>query len=185
MRRGRRASLEAHCLEALLAVFRHTACRCPVSRPTELRTAQVGPVTSLSALQERRQRQVLQCPRRPLLPRPWRAGRERSALVLDRQPCRLRPTRRLTSRCSGQSASAASRRLPSWRVSAATASHLGSFASTLSLRWLGKFAFALTAMGVFDPEAGSVIRGSGGVRKVRWAREGTGKSDGVRIVASL
>ena len=33
-----------------------------------------------------------------------------------------------------------------------------------------------------SPEAGSVIRGSGGVRKVRWAREGTGKSGGVRIV---
>jgi hypothetical protein len=33
-----------------------------------------------------------------------------------------------------------------------------------------------------DPEAGSVIRGSGGVRKVRWAREGTGKSGGVRVV---
>ena len=32
------------------------------------------------------------------------------------------------------------------------------------------------------PEAGSVIRGSGGVRKVRWAREGTGKSGGVRII---
>jgi hypothetical protein len=29
---------------------------------------------------------------------------------------------------------------------------------------------------------GSVIRGSGGVRKVRWVREGTGKSGGVRIV---
>ena len=33
-----------------------------------------------------------------------------------------------------------------------------------------------------DPDAGSVIRGSGGVRKVRWAREGTGKSGGVRVV---
>ncbi len=33
-----------------------------------------------------------------------------------------------------------------------------------------------------DPQAGSVIRGSGSVRKVRWAREGTGKSGGVRIV---
>lgn len=32
------------------------------------------------------------------------------------------------------------------------------------------------------PDAGSVIRGSGGVRKVRWACEGTGKSGGVRIV---
>ena len=33
-----------------------------------------------------------------------------------------------------------------------------------------------------NSEAGSVIRGSGGVRKVRWAREGTGKSGGVRVV---
>ena len=33
-----------------------------------------------------------------------------------------------------------------------------------------------------NTEAGSVIRGSGGVRKVRWVREGTGKSGGVRIV---
>lgn len=33
-----------------------------------------------------------------------------------------------------------------------------------------------------NPDAGAVIRGSGGVRKVRWAREGTGKSAGVRIV---
>lgn len=32
------------------------------------------------------------------------------------------------------------------------------------------------------PDAGSVIRGSGGVRKVRWTREGTGKSGGVRII---
>ena len=33
-----------------------------------------------------------------------------------------------------------------------------------------------------NPEAGSVIRGSGGVRKARWVREGTGKSGGVRII---
>lgn len=33
-----------------------------------------------------------------------------------------------------------------------------------------------------NPEAGAVIRGSGGVRKVRWAREGSGKSGGVRII---
>ncbi len=33
-----------------------------------------------------------------------------------------------------------------------------------------------------NPEAGAVIRGSGGVRKVRWAREGAGKSGGVRII---
>ncbi len=33
-----------------------------------------------------------------------------------------------------------------------------------------------------NPDAGAVIRGSGGVRKVRWAREGSGKSSGVRVV---
>ena len=33
-----------------------------------------------------------------------------------------------------------------------------------------------------NPEAGAVIRGSGGIRKVRWSREGAGKSGGVRIV---
>jgi hypothetical protein len=33
-----------------------------------------------------------------------------------------------------------------------------------------------------NPDAGAVIRGSGGVRKIRWAREGSGKSGGVRIV---
>lgn len=32
------------------------------------------------------------------------------------------------------------------------------------------------------PEAGDVIEGTGGVRKVRWAREGKGKSGGVRII---
>ncbi len=33
-----------------------------------------------------------------------------------------------------------------------------------------------------NPEAGAVMRGAGGIRKVRWAREGAGKSGGVRIV---
>lgn len=31
------------------------------------------------------------------------------------------------------------------------------------------------------PEAGDLIRGSGGVRKIRWARTGGGKSGGVRV----
>lgn len=35
------------------------------------------------------------------------------------------------------------------------------------------------------PEDGVVIRGSGGVRKVRWSRPGTGKSGGVRVVYLL
>lgn len=32
------------------------------------------------------------------------------------------------------------------------------------------------------PESGDVIPGSGGCRKVRWRRTGTGKSGGVRII---
>ncbi len=33
-----------------------------------------------------------------------------------------------------------------------------------------------------EPESGAVVRGSGGCRKVRWARRGSGKSGGVRII---
>jgi hypothetical protein len=32
------------------------------------------------------------------------------------------------------------------------------------------------------PDAGDVIRGSGGIRKVRWAARGRGKSGGVRVI---
>ena len=35
---------------------------------------------------------------------------------------------------------------------------------------------------VLNPEAGSVIRGSGGCRKVRWSRPGMGKRGGVRVI---
>ena len=33
-----------------------------------------------------------------------------------------------------------------------------------------------------SPDAGDVVRGSGGVRKVRWNRRGTGKSGGGRVL---
>ena len=32
------------------------------------------------------------------------------------------------------------------------------------------------------PQAGSIIRGSGGVRKIRWSQEGKGKRGGVRVI---
>lgn len=32
------------------------------------------------------------------------------------------------------------------------------------------------------PEAGATIRGSGGLRKLRWAAKGRGKSGGVRVI---
>ena len=35
---------------------------------------------------------------------------------------------------------------------------------------------------IAHPDAGAVIRGSGGVRKVRWRSGGKGKSGGVRVI---
>lgn len=42
----------------------------------------------------------------------------------------------------------------------------------------GEFAAFLA----LNPEAGDVVPESGGVRKVRWRRQGTGKSGGVRVI---
>jgi len=33
-----------------------------------------------------------------------------------------------------------------------------------------------------EPDAGAVIKGSGGCRKVRWSRPGSSKRDGVRVI---
>jgi len=33
-----------------------------------------------------------------------------------------------------------------------------------------------------NPDMGDIVRGSGGVRKIRWCRRGTGKSGGVRVL---
>jgi hypothetical protein len=33
-----------------------------------------------------------------------------------------------------------------------------------------------------NPEAGNIVRGSGGVRKLRWRREGRGKRGGLRVI---
>ena len=35
------------------------------------------------------------------------------------------------------------------------------------------------------PEAGALIRGSGGLRKIRWAVRGRGKSGGIRVIYYL
>lgn len=32
------------------------------------------------------------------------------------------------------------------------------------------------------PKAGNVMKGTGGIRKLRWARDGSGKSGGVRVI---
>ena len=41
---------------------------------------------------------------------------------------------------------------------------------------------ALQAVLIADPEAGPVIPGSGGVRKLRWAAPGRGKRGGYRVI---
>jgi len=33
-----------------------------------------------------------------------------------------------------------------------------------------------------NPQAGHIMQGTGGVRKIRWARKGAGKSGGVRVI---
>ena len=40
----------------------------------------------------------------------------------------------------------------------------------------------LIAFLAYNPTAGDILRGTGGVRKIRWAREGEGKSGGFRVV---
>ncbi len=42
----------------------------------------------------------------------------------------------------------------------------------------GEFASYIS----LNPSAGDVIAGTGGIRKVRWSRSGTGKSGGVRVI---
>lgn len=39
-----------------------------------------------------------------------------------------------------------------------------------------------TAFLAVNPEAGDVVPGSGGCRKIRWARAGSGKRGGVRVI---
>ena len=41
---------------------------------------------------------------------------------------------------------------------------------------------AFAAWIAVNPESGDVIPGSGGCRKVRWSRTGTGKRGGVRVI---
>ena len=41
---------------------------------------------------------------------------------------------------------------------------------------------ALQALLAARPNAGSVIRGSGGIRKLRWGSKGRGKQGGIRVI---
>jgi mRNA-degrading endonuclease RelE of RelBE toxin-antitoxin system len=50
-------------------------------------------------------------------------------------------------------------------------------------RYLGDDQYALLQAALMaNPEAGAVIPGAGGVRKVRWAVDGKGKRGGLRVI---
>lgn len=48
--------------------------------------------------------------------------------------------------------------------------------------WTEEERLEFIAFIAYNPMAGDVIPGGGGVRKVRWGREGRGKRGGVRLV---
>lgn len=48
--------------------------------------------------------------------------------------------------------------------------------------WSEEERGAFAAHLALNPDAGDLIVGSGGCRKVRWSRKGSGKSGGVRII---
>lgn len=50
------------------------------------------------------------------------------------------------------------------------------------LYWTEKEYEAFQVYIAENPNAGDVVRGSGGVRKIRWSRQGSGKSGGVRVI---
>lgn len=59
---------------------------------------------------------------------------------------------------------------------------LPTFAADAKAIWSEDDRGAFCAWLSSHPTAGDVIPGSGGCRKVRWARAGSGKSGGVRVI---
>lgn len=51
--------------------------------------------------------------------------------------------------------------------------------------WSEEERGAFAAYLAVNPEAGDLIVGSGGCRKVRWSLKGTGKSGGVRVIYTV
>jgi hypothetical protein len=56
------------------------------------------------------------------------------------------------------------------------------FAADAARIWSQEERLEFIAWIAANPLAGDVIPGSGGCRKVRWSRAGTGKSGGVRVI---
>ena len=56
------------------------------------------------------------------------------------------------------------------------------FAAEADRLWSEDERLAFFSWLAANPEAGDVIPGSGGCRKVRWSRQGSGKRGGVRVI---
>lgn len=56
------------------------------------------------------------------------------------------------------------------------------FQKQWALYWTEDERGEFSALIALNPQAGVVVRDSGGIRKVRWKRQGSGKSGGVRVI---
>ena len=56
------------------------------------------------------------------------------------------------------------------------------FSKLVSDYWTEDERAAFASFIAVNADAGNVVPGSGGVRKVRWSRQGSGKSGGVRVI---
>jgi hypothetical protein len=63
-----------------------------------------------------------------------------------------------------------------------TVIEIPSFVADADEIWSAEERGAFCAWLAANPEAGDVIPGSGGCRKVRWGKQGTGKRGGVRVI---
>ena len=63
-----------------------------------------------------------------------------------------------------------------------TVIEIPSFVADADEIWSTEERGAFCAWLAANPEAGDVISGSGGCRKVRWSQQGTGKRGGVRVI---
>jgi hypothetical protein len=59
---------------------------------------------------------------------------------------------------------------------------LDGFEKDAAKLWRGEERDAFIDFIARNPEKGQLIEGTGGVRKVRWSRDGSGKSGGVRVI---
>ena len=56
------------------------------------------------------------------------------------------------------------------------------FPTRARLVWSDEERMVFVTFIAHHPEAGDLIPGSGGLRKIRWIRQGTGKRGGVRVI---